>query len=110
MNDYIDKRIFLLNGGNFDDLIISKPIKFTELNEDNTDMHIDGIQTKFKIFLYEEKENKNKEKIVKCVFDHKLKRLDYMFFACYNITSVKFVNVDISLVKSMEHMFSTCLA
>lgn len=72
-------------------------------------MYIDGIQTKFKKFLYEEKENKNKEKIVKYVFDHNLKRLDYMFFLCYNITSVKFVNVDISLVKSKESMLSSCL-
>jgi len=108
MKEYNDK-IYLLNDGNCDDFIISTPNKFTELNEGNTDMYIDGIQTKFKKFIYQEKENKNKEKIIKYVFDHKLKRLDYMFFACYEITSVKFVNVDISLVKSMQEMFSACL-
>ena len=31
-----------------------------------------------------------------------------MFFACENITSVKFVNVDTSLVESMAYMFSGC--
>ena len=31
-----------------------------------------------------------------------------MFFACENITSVKFVNVDTSLVESMKCMFSGC--
>ena len=48
------------------------------------------------------------QKEIKYVFDHKLKRLDYMFFACETIKSVKFVNVDTSLVTNMEFMFSGC--
>ena len=48
------------------------------------------------------------QKNIKYVFDHKLRRLDYMFFACETVSSVKFVNVDTSLVTTMANMFSGC--
>ena len=116
-----DNKIYLLNDGNLCELYVN-PIKFNELNEHNTDMYIDGILTKFKRYFYiNEKNNDNNDdsnsnnnnndnnkKHVKYVFDHKLKRLDFMFFACENIISVKFVNVDTSLVESMAYMFSGC--
>ena len=76
-------------------------------------MNIDGIQTKFTKLIYNENcnnSNVNEIKKVKYVFDHRLKRLDFMFFACTNITSVKFFNVDISLVNNMKFMFSGCYA
>ena len=116
-----DNKIYLLNDGNLCELYVN-PIKFNELNEHNTDMYIDGILTKFKRYFYiNEKNNDNNDdsnsnnnnndnnkKHIKYVFDHKLKRLDFMFFACENIISVKFVNVDTSLVESMTYMFSGC--
>ena len=48
------------------------------------------------------------QKEVKYVFDHRLKRLNFMFFACDTIQEVKFVNVDTSFVTTMAFMFSGC--
>ena len=69
-------------------------------------MFINGKQTKFKKKIFY-KTDKTIEIEIKFVFDHKLKKLDKMFFGC-NFKSIKFVNVDTSLVKSMEDMFTGC--
>ena len=107
--------IRLINNGNESDWIFIHPIRNNELNEDNTDMYIDDKLTKFKKYLYESKAEKQnddyiikKDCVIKYVFDHKLKTLDYMFFACNNIKSIKFVNVDTSYLTSMKFAFSDC--
>ena len=104
---------YIINDRNIDEDLIDEPVKFTELNKDNTDMYIDGKLTKFRKYVIDKKEEDingediitNKE--IKYVFDHKLKRLNFMFYAC-PISSVKFVNVDTTLVNTMEMMFSGC--
>ena len=108
--------IYLINDGNTHNWVLKEPIKFIELNEDNTDMYINDKLTKFQKYLFNpsnDKQNNNnynlkKEWEIKYVFDHKLKTLDYMFFACYEIISIKFVNVDTSYLSSMKFTFSGC--
>ena len=105
----------MINDGNGIDW--NPPIKYNQLNEDNTDMYVGGKLEKFQRFLFNPKkiDEKDEEIIdnypnleVKYVFDHKLKHLNYMFFACDNITGIKFVNVDTSDVKEMKFTFSDC--
>ena len=153
VNLYDDgRKFYLINEGNFSEEVLEKPIKFDELNEENTDMYVDGQLVKFRRYLYDEEslyrnyENEEEldiyyegnikiikypdattfkehiknfyqqqlnskligQKEVKYVFDHRLKRLDFMFFACDTIENVNFVNVDTSLVTTMAYMFSSC--
>ena len=111
MVDNINK-YYLINDGNYSDFVMVEPKKFDELTEENTDMYVNGELVKFKRFLYKEElfneNNESEQKEIKYVFDHKLTRLDYMFFGCETINSVKFVNVDTSLVTTMAFMFSGC--
>ena len=106
------KKYYLINDGNYSDFVMEEPKKFDELTKENTDMYVNGELVKFKRFLYKEElfneNNESEQKEIKYVFDHKLTRLDYMFFACETITSVKFVNVNTSLVTTMAFMFSGC--
>ena len=157
VNLYNDiRRYYLINEGNLSEEVLENPIKFDELNEENTDMYIDGQLVKFRRYLYDEEslykiyESEEEleleldihyegnlkitkypnastfkehiinfyqqqlnskligQKEVKYVFDHKLKRLNYMFFSCDTIQNVKFINVDTSLVTTMAFMFSSC--
>ena len=105
-------KYYLINDMNYSAFVMEKPKKFDELTEENTDMYINGELVKFKKFFYNEelfnKNNESEQKEIKYVFDHKLTRLDYMFFGCETINSVKFVNVDTSLVTTMAFMFSGC--
>ena len=81
---------YIINDGNLDEELYVDPKEFTELNDNNTDMYIDGKLVKFTRYLKNEKEGLRE---VKYVFDHKLTRLSYMFFACFTVRSVKFVNL-----------------
>ena len=103
-----NNRIYLINDGNTHDWVLKEPLKNTELNEDNTDMYINDKLSKFQKCLFSPKDNLKKEWKIKYAFDHKLKSLDYMFFACYNIIRIKFVNVDTSYLTSMRFTFSGC--
>ena len=77
-------------------------------------MYIDCKITKFQRLLFSSKKDVkiNDESSedqqtfeVKNVFDHKLKTLNYMFFACHYVKSIKFINVDTSYVTEMKYTF-----
>ena len=97
---FLENKSHMLNG-------VEYPFKvnFNELNEENTELFIDGQKQGFKKFFKPDKEG---EYTIKLKLKNKLKNCNYMFLNCTNIKSIDLSLFDTSEVTNMSYMFSRC--
>ena len=78
-----------------------------ELNEDNTELYINGNKRKYEKYFIPEKEG---EYIIELRFNINLTDCSYMFSGCKNIKYINFSNFSTSNVTNMWSMFRGCLS
>ena len=97
---FLENKSYMLNGDE-----IPFEVHFTELNENNTELYINGQKRVFKKFFKPDKEG---EYTIKLKLKNKIKNCNYMFLSCLNIISIDLSSFDTSEVTNMSYMFSRC--
>ena len=78
-----------------------------ELNENNTELYIDGNKTSYKKYFKPKKEGEYK---IELKFHTNLTDCSYMFSGCGHITYFDFSNFNTKNIKNMRFMFGGCSA
>ena len=76
-----------------------------ELNEDNTELYINGSKRKYEKYFIPEKEGEYK---IELKFEVNLKDCSYMFSGCENIKYINLSNFNTSNANNMSYMFNNC--
>ena len=102
----VNKEIYFLDNYYYDE--DEEDDKYThdhlkELNEDNTELYINGNKRKYEKYFIPEKVG---EYIIELRFNINLTDCSYMFPGCKNIKYINFSNFSCSNVKNMSYMFS----
>ena len=98
----IQKKVYFLDNykENF-----NKGDNLKELNNDNTELYIDGNKNEFKKYFIPKDEG---DYHIKLKFNINLTDCSYMFAYCENITQINFIFFNTSYIKNMQAMFSCC--
>ena len=76
-----------------------------ELNEENTELYVNGNKTKYEKYFTPEKEG---EYIIELRFNINLTDCSYMFSGCENIKYIHFSNFITTNLQNMSYMFYNC--
>jgi len=98
---FLENKSYMLNGVEY-----QFEVHFNGLNEENTELYINGQKKDFKKFFKPDKEG---EYIIKLKLKNKIKNCNYMFLNCLNIKSIDLSLFDTSEVTNMSYMFSKCI-
>ena len=104
----VNKNIYFLDNYYYDknwNKIEDKHEHLEELDENNTELYINGNKRKFEKYFIPEKEG---EYIIDLKFNKNLTDCSYMFSGCENIKYIHFSNFNTSNVNNMKYMFSCC--
>ena len=94
----INKKIFFsdYNGTN---------LNLKKLNDNKTELYINNKRYEYKNYFIPEKCG---EYYIKLKFKSNLSDCSYMFYKCYNITSINFIYFNTKYITNMEGMFYDC--
>lgn len=103
-----NKEIYFLNNIYSNGRQIKNVRNFTEMNEFNTDLHINGKKYNFKKFFIPNGEEKQYRIHLKFQFNFLVNDSSYMFFNCQNIISIDLTDFNASNITNMNNMFYGC--
>ena len=104
----INKEIYFLDNYYYDDNLIKivQHDHLKELNEDNTELYINGNKRKYEKYFIPEKEGLYN---ILLKFNINMKDCSFMFYGCYSLNSLPDISKwDTSNVKNMSDMFNGC--
>ena len=105
--DEVNNKIYFLDNYYYDNIgnIIDKHDHLKELNENNTELYINGNKRKYEKYFEPEKDGEYK---IELRFEINLTDCSYMFSGCENIKYIHFTNFITSNVNDMSSMFRGC--
>ena len=89
--------------------IMDKEIEyFKELNNENTELYINGKKKDFQKYIDEESLKEGNEFTIKLIFKNRITSCNSMFYGCFYIKSIDLSLFDSSEVNDMSSMFGKC--